>query len=200
MRLKRLVLACALFVFIAGMAIVVSGCSGTSQPTVEATLTGVVVHDGTGEPLEGVRVVADNQQTETGADGAWTLQVDNQDGTTVNILAEGYLPGEVEVAEASGAIDVGTTRLEPQLVEDYGAVTGIIADAGRRVEGAEVSAGPITAITDADGSYTLYNVPEGRQEVLATKGQKSGIANVIVISRRTVTADIAISSGPPSPL
>lgn len=198
MRLKRQVLACALFVCIATAAIVVAGCGGTTQPAQKAVLAGTVVHDGTHEPLEGISIIANQQETKTAADGTWTLEVDNRDGTTVNLLAEGFQAKEVNVDGGTGQIDLGRIYLQPQVTSGRGTITGIVADAGKRVEGAQVSVGSIESVTGANGKYTLYNVPEGRQDVMATTGQKYGYADVVVIEQRTVEADIAVSSNPPT--
>lgn len=199
MRLRLRLLVCAFFVSIAAAAIVVSGCGGGGSGTLSAVLSGQVRHDGTREPLADFTVIASGEETETAIDGTWTLDVDNSGGTTVFFLEEGYQPAQVEAPDGDGQLDVGTVYVKPQIIEDFGVVTGIVADAGRRVEGAQVSVGAVTAVTDANGEYTLYNVPEGRQDVVATTGQKFGTADVFVISMRTVTADIAVSTNPPSP-
>ncbi|MFO7948623.1 MAG: hypothetical protein R6V19_17610 [Armatimonadota bacterium] len=197
MRLKRTVFLCALVLTTAILATTLSGCGGGDGDPTVATLYGKIIHDGTRQPLQGVQVVARDKETHTVADGTWAIVLENSGGTTVHVLAEGYEPVELQAPAGEGKIYVGTTSLVPQVLAGNGVITGIVADAGQRVEGAQVSVGSINGITDAEGKYILYNVPQGSRDVVATTGDKWGTKNVLVVSQRTVTADIAVSDSPP---
>ncbi|MFP3904323.1 MAG: carboxypeptidase-like regulatory domain-containing protein [Armatimonadota bacterium] len=197
MRLKRTVFLCALVISTAILATMLAGCGGGDDDPTVATLYGKIIHNGTHEPMRGVQVVAGGNETRTVADGTWALVLDNRGGTTVHVLFEGYESVELQAPAGEGKIYLGTTSLVPQVLDGNGIIKGIVADAGRPVEGAHVSVGEIHGVTDAEGKYILYNVPQGSRDVTATTGDKWGTKNVLVVSQRTVTADIAVSDNPP---
>jgi len=179
--------------------IAVAGCSGSDG--VPVTVTGVVLHDGDHSPLAGVQVTDNSAVTTTNADGEFALRLGNSRDTTIYAVLNGY---EVEArAVPAGAGANGEKPLaepmymKPVIVSGCGKVVGIVADAGAPVEGANVWVGGKTAVTDANGAYTLYNVPVGQRTVTAAIGDKSGTASVLVISLRQVTANIAVTLGPP---
>lgn len=171
-----------------------SGASGDA-----ATIVGVVIHDGNGDPLEGVTVTDNKVQTTTAADGSFALDITNDGNVTLYVIADGYGVTQLPVPAGGGQINVGQLTVIPAATSGHGHVTGIIADAGAPVEDAQVWVGATTARTDADGRYTLYNVETGRRTIAASTGAKYGTASVLVVSMRTVTVNIAITSGPPNP-
>jgi len=174
------------------------GC-GSGEWGEAATIVGTVVHAANGAPVEGAMVTDNKVQTTTDADGNFVLNISNNGNVTLFVLADGYDVTQIPVPAGGGQINVGQLTAVPSAIAGYGHVTGIIADAGAPVAGAQVWVGGITAITNANGRYTLYNIEQGRRTITASTGSKYGTASVLVISLRTVTADIAITSGPPNP-
>jgi len=195
-RIHLKIIPCIVVVAIAAIIISLSGCGGGSESLI-ATIYGTVRHDGNSQTLQDIRVTTDTKETWTDVNGDWALVVDNGQGTQVYVLGEGYEVESIPVSAGQGQICVGTTYLRPVILAGFGIITGIVADAGERVVGAQVSVGGNTAITRDDGTYRLYNVPQGYQTVVASTGTKSGMASTYVISQRTSTANIAISDSPP---
>ena len=189
---KVIIAVCVSVSVVSGLA----GCSGDTKG-VAATLLGVVVHDSNGAPIAGVKVTDNKVETTTQADGTFRLDIENDGNATVYILGNGYEIAQAAVPAGAGDIDLGQFTIRPVPIAGYGNITGIIADAGAPVANAQVWVGGNSAITGADGVYRLYNVEEGRRTVTASTGAKYGTASVLVISMRTVTADIAVTSGPP---
>ena len=173
-----------------------AGC-GSGAFGQAATLLGIVVHDSDKSPLEGVQVTDNKVTANTDATGAFQLDIENDGNATLYVLADGYEVAQVAIPAGGGVIDLGQFSIKPAPVDGYGNITGIIADAGSPVEGAQVWVGGNIAVTDADGVYNLYNVAEGRRDITASTGAKYGTASVQVISLRTVTVNIAVTSGPP---
>lgn len=177
------------------LAFSMTGCS--SSDAVAVIITGIILHDGDHRPLAGVTVSDNNVQTTSGADGRFTLAVSIDGATTLYALADGFEVAQRQVSAGQGAIDVGSLYLKPVLVAGRGKITGIVAQAGMPVSAAEVWSGGNRAVTDGDGVYSLYNVPAGQQTVTAAVSGLSGSTSVMVISQRTVTADISVTTGPP---
>jgi hypothetical protein len=178
------------------LVVALTGCS--SSDAVTYTVTGTILHDSDHRPLAGVRVTDNIVQTTTDSDGKFTLQVTTGDTATLYMLADGYEVMQTPVSAESGSKDYGKLFLKPVVLPGYGLVTGIVARAGQPVAGAAVWVGSIRGATHQDGTYRLYNVPAGQQTVTASMGGLSGTASVLVISERTATADIALTTGPPA--
>ena len=178
-----------------GAIILAAGCD--SDDPVTTAIIGTVLHASDHRPLADVEVTDNRKSTNTVANGTFALWLYDTGRTTIYVLAEGYEVEQREVPPGEGPKNAGTFYLKPASLAGFGHVTGIVADAGAGVAGAQVWVGGNRAITDAAGTYTLYNVQMGQQTVTASTGSKSGTASVMVISLRTVTADIALGSGPP---
>jgi hypothetical protein len=175
--------------------ILVAGCS--SSDPVATTIIGRVLHDSDHRALADVEVTDNNKVTTTVTDGTFALRLNDIGTVTIYVLGDGYEVAQREVPAGEGIKSAGTFYLKPVALPGFGHISGIVADAGAAAVGAQVWVGGNRAITDADGRYTLYNVPTGQQTVTASTGSKSGTTSAMVISLRTVTANIALSSGPP---
>jgi hypothetical protein len=68
-------------------------------------------------------------------------------------------------------------------------VSGVIANAGEGVPGIQVTAGSLSAITQADGSYRIEGLPAGTYTVTPSKGGYSFIP-----PNRTVTLGPSVTS------
>ncbi len=175
--------------------IAVTGCGGGKALT--ATVTGTVLHDSDHRPVADLQVTDNRVVTTTGADGTFALELGHSGATTLYAVADGYAVEQRAVPAGAGVKDIGTFYMKPVTLPGYGNIVGIVADAGAPVQGAKVWVGGNTAVTHADGTYTLYNVPMGQRTVTASTGSKFGTGSVMVISLREVTADIAVTTGPP---
>jgi len=84
------------------------------EPTVgQATITGTVLDEETGMPVEGARVVADGYETETGSEGVFSLTVP-LGSYVLTITKAGYVGYETTVdALAEQVYDLGTIYLAP---------------------------------------------------------------------------------------
>ncbi|MBN2197318.1 MAG: hypothetical protein JW751_31235 [Polyangiaceae bacterium] len=160
------------------------------------TIVGGVFDTADGSPIEGARVVAQDANgaavsavAVTDGDGAYSLAVPtprNEDGTladqmlyTLRADAAGYLtfplpPREAIPVDASGlgdsdlVIDNASTDLGLILRSDsanLGTLSGRVT--GEDVGGTFIVAGGVTAVADIDGSFTVFNVPEGSVTVQA---------------------------------
>ena len=82
-----------------------------------------------------------------------------------------------------------------------GTITGVVKDAnGAPIEGAGVTAGTSTAVTDASGKYTL-SVDAGQYDVTATKPaafRARTARGVVVAADATVTQDFSLVALPPN--
>jgi hypothetical protein len=109
---------------------------------------------------------------------ATTSSAVESDGTLVTITFKGIASGSAlvsftatEIENASGSNAVHSTETTEVTVVNGGTVTGQISLAGR---GSNSRAGaivkvvghPISAVTAADGSFTLQGVPTGAQKLL----------------------------------
>jgi hypothetical protein len=171
---------------------------GSSSDSTTSTGTRTIFHYSDPSPVAGVRGTDNVVQTTTGPDGTFTLQVTHDGDATLYVLADGYEVVQGPVPTGTGTKELGTVYLKPVVLPGYGLVTGIVARAGQPVYGAEVWVGGNRGATHRDGHYRLYNVPAGQQIVTASVGGVSGTASVMVISERTVTADISVTTGPPA--
>lgn len=197
-RLRKIVSLTALIAALVAIA-VMTGCG--SGETASTQIVGTVMHDGNRSPLEGIEVTDNKTVTTTAADGSFSLERSSTDATTLYVLGTGYEVEERELPAGDGVRNAGAFYLKPVLIAGYGGVKGIVADAGRPVAGATVYLGGNTAITDSEGRYTLYNVPSGYRTITATTGLKSGTVSVLSNSLQFMfNADIAVTTGPPSPI
>lgn len=176
------------------------GCGGGGEALL--ALQGKVLDDGDLTPVSGARVVADTgQTTTTNARGEFTLPNLSAQARSITVAADGYQTAVEPISRLGGALTVSTVYLRPAPVQGAGQVTGVITEAGSAASGASVQAGGRQAFSKSDGTYTLYNVPIGRQTVMAVSadGQTSGSATVTVPNQASVTANIALSNSPPPP-
>lgn len=181
-------------------AIGLAGCGGGG--TVLFGLQGKVLDDGVLTPVHGARVVADTGQTgTTDASGQFLLDGVPAGAQSLTVAAMGYQTRSVPISGSSAGLSVGTVYLRPAALQGSGNVTGVVTEAGVPADAAALQAGGRQALSKRDGTYALYNVPIGKQTVVAMSadGQSSGSASVIVGNQTSVTANIALSNSPPPP-
>lgn len=156
------------------------------------SISGVVTDDDTGEPIEGVLVKLWDgggttllDETVTNDAGEYTFDV--APGTyDVEFCHDDYIKEWYGDADsASGAITVGNgedVTVNEGLASNAGSVSGTISDASVTLQSAHGVAGVrvevidgdgdvvASAVTDADGAYTVEDVSPGSYRVLANTG------------------------------
>ena len=127
------------------------------------TLQGVVADAVTGQPLPGVAVSLipnPGSAVTTGADGSYRL-IDVPPGARVHVDAGDYGTLEEEIGQRSQA----------DFALKLALVTGQVIDGdGAPIQGAIVTAGAAQAVSGADGTYRLTQVPDGAEVVVAASG------------------------------
>ena len=185
-----------------GFLLGLSGC-GSGGGGTGTTLHGKLLDDGTLTGIAGATVVAPGGQGITAnADGSFTLGNLAQMPDSLTATAPGYQTLSVTVTEeAKKKGTVGALYLKPARVAGTGNISGIVTQAGLPAVGTSVRAGGKLAVTKADGTYTVHNVPMGSQAVAATSanGSAGATSSVTVISQTTVTVNLALSTQPPLP-
>lgn len=185
------------------MLLAVAGCGGGGGGTVATSVSGTILHAGTLEPLSGVRVAtATSQEATTNNAGVFTLS--NIGANAMNLTASKASFENLAISVPSGTGDksVGTKYLRPAAKDGFGHVSGVVTRAGTPAAGAVITAASSQAISRADGSYILFNVPVGFQQVYAVSADNSvaGFAMVDVVNRTTITTgNIVLSNQPPPP-
>ncbi len=135
----------------------------TTEPTVTLnmqlrpnTLEGIIMHEYTGNPIEGVQIVATlpddtNMQTTTDAQGKYVL-----DGLTqqfrLAVQAEDYKPVQLDLNR--------TTTYDVMLLPDI--LMGSVTDQASNlpIEGAIVRIGTVTTTTGLDGNFFIRGIPD----------------------------------------
>ena len=134
------------------------------------------VTDPDGNGLAGVTVTAGGKTATTNADGVYSIADVPTGSVSVAVDAatvpdgysvDGPLDRNVTTSGVSG-VNFSTTR-------ETGAVSGRVTDPdGNGVAGVTVSAGDLSARTDADGDYSIAGVPTGSVSVEVTDGVPAG--------------------------
>ncbi|HOU89629.1 MAG TPA: hypothetical protein PLU22_01225 [Polyangiaceae bacterium] len=200
---------------------VVGGTVGCFDPV---TVTGTVFDTADAAPVEGARVVVQDANgaavsgvAETDADGAYSVAVPaprNPDGTlaadtryTLRADAAGYLtfprpPREAIPLDVSGltgadlvvenaTTDVGLIALPS--AADLGAISGRVT--GEDPGGTFVVAGGSSAVADADGSFTVFNVPAGTVTVQAYRLGANYAPETVDVEAGETTGDVVLAAG-----
>ncbi|WP_379156280.1 carboxypeptidase regulatory-like domain-containing protein [Paenibacillus sp. sgz5001063] len=151
-------------------------------------VTGIVQGPGN-TPISGASVSIGGISDITDAQGHFTLSNIPPGSQTVTVSSVGYNNGTAAVTVTVGqSVSAGTITLTP--VQTTGSVTGVIYGPGNTpISGASVSIGGISDITDAQGHFTLSNIPPGSQTVtVSSVGYNNGTADVTVTVGQSVSA------------
>jgi hypothetical protein len=163
------------------------------QPLNPGNVTGSVVN-GSGQGLSGATVAAAGLTTSTAADGSYALNNLPAGQTTINASLTGFQSGSTTLT-----VVAATTTAAPAitLVSGSGSITGSVkTTAGAAIAGASVGYGGGTAITDANGNYTLTGVPVGTVQLVASaSGFQSVTQSVTVSGGATSTANFTLAAG-----
>ncbi len=157
-------------------------------------ISGLVTNAQTGGGIPGATVTTDGKSCTTDAYGAYTISGLATGDYTVTAYAYGYEQGSVQVTLAEWEGASANIALTPQ-TPGTGSVIGTVTDAstGDPIEGARVSAGSKSTITDSNGNYALINLSPGNYTVIASKaGYKEASATVTVEADKTFAANITL--------
>jgi hypothetical protein len=176
--------------------LLLGGCGGGGGGTF--TLVGEVRDAGTLAAIYNALVQAG---ATTNTDLAGSFLLSGAEGNTATFSANDYQTEEVPIPGSSGTVDLGTVYLAPLYVPGTANITGTVSQGGVPVQGAEVSCGTRRALTRADGTYILFNVPAGVQTVMAVSPDHltGGSKNLNVFIGQPNIADIQLTLQPPPP-
>jgi len=154
-------------------------------------ITGTITDDGTGSPIENVRVTAGSYSTTTAPDGTYTL-VDIPVGTyIVTSLASGYVDeSQMGVVVRNNQV---TTGINFALVKSTGTISGMVTEisTGAPIAHATITANGYSTTTADDGTYTLTDLPVGSYTITASaSGYTEDFKTGVVISENQVTANV----------
>ncbi|MCL2298225.1 MAG: carboxypeptidase regulatory-like domain-containing protein [Proteobacteria bacterium] len=160
-------------------ALVLQVLGATSRPSPNpdhASITGTIVDNDTGLPIENVpvRLARTNLTINTDAQGRFTFTHLNAGAEQLSVEATGYRPLSAPLNLQTGQdLDLGELRLIAGVSNDvtitgvahyYHSVAGIIYVAS----GASIKAGTQIVSADGSGAYTLTGLPAGQIELEAS--------------------------------
>jgi large repetitive protein len=164
--------------------------------TVRGTVT-----DRAHAPLPGVSVTLVGEpgdiwlRTTTDSTGSYSLSADPGQYTGAYGLTAtlaGYVDGHVDLA----SIPNGATLTEAFVLLAFGTLTGLITDASATpatpIVGAQITAGPASAASDATGRYTLQLAPGSVSVSVAALGYEFAAASVTVAPGGTAEQDFTL--------
>lgn len=158
------------------------------------------VVDATGQPVPAVTVTVVETGVGVAADDAGNLRLAHPAGTyTLEVRAFGYRTDTRQVTFTSDRVEDAIIELTPAQVGDIRGVvtdreTGApLADATVRLDGS-----PRTAVTGADGRFTLSNVKAGSYTVVAqAPGHvRQVVRDVVVTAGADTTLNVALRPSP----
>ena len=170
-----------------------AGVSGVNFSTTRdtGTVSGRVT-DPDGNGVAGVTVTAGGKTATTNADGDYSIAGVPTGSTSISVVrssvpagysVSGPLTRNVTTAGVSG-VDFSTTR-------DTGTVSGKVTDpSGNGVAGVTVTADGKTAVTNADGDYSIAGVPTGSVSVTVTDGVPAGYSVSGAQQKNVTTAGV----------
>ncbi len=152
------------------------------------------VTDPSGNGVAGVTVTAGGKTATTNADGDYSIAGVPTGSTSISVVrssvpagysVSGPLTRNVTTAGLSG-VDFFTTR-------DTGTVSGRVTDpSGNGVAGVTVTAGGKTAVTNADGDYSIAGVPTGSTSISVVRSSvPAGYSVNGPLTRNVTTAGVS---------
>ena len=172
-----------------------------SSPLPTGTIAGKVTDAADGSPIEGATVSDGTRSAVSDANGNYTIVNIPEGSYTVTASKGGYETQSISVAVISGQ----TTNVDFALTMTLGSITGKVTDTidGSPIERATVIDGKTFAVTDANGIYTLSDIPQGDYTLTASKeGYETASQDVTVVSGQTTTANFNLVriSSPTKPM
>ncbi|WP_226005885.1 carboxypeptidase regulatory-like domain-containing protein [Natrinema salinisoli] len=159
--------------------------------SVEGTVT-----DADGEPVAGATVTVGDQQTTTGENGSYAVDIEPGE-YTLEISAEGYQDASEDVTVEAGGTTTADVTLEP--VPTDGTLEGTVTDTdGEPIADATVSAGDLETTTDENGTYSLQLEAGDYTLEVSAEGYEDASEDVTVEVESTTTADVTLEERPGS--
>ncbi|MHC9539176.1 MAG: carboxypeptidase regulatory-like domain-containing protein [Vulcanimicrobiota bacterium] len=165
--------------------------------TTVGTVQGTVTDQTTSAKLSGVTVSIGTLTTTTDANGAYTIQNVPAGTQTIAATKTGYTAVSSSVSVTAGQTTTKNISMSPGTAQ-VGTVQGTVTDqtTSAKLSGVSVAIGTLTATTDANGAYTIQNVPAGTQTITATKtGYTAVSSSVSVTAGQTTTKNISMTPG-----
>ncbi len=170
--------------------------TSTTPPTT-ATLRGRVIDATTLQPIAGASITRGATTINSGSDGRFELTALPPGAFSVVIAANGYLEVTASGSLANGVNDIGSIALTA--VPATSTLSGLVSDAatGAPIPGAAlvVEGQSGSAVTGADGRYTLAGVGGNHVSVLVTaSGYLSSRFDVTLPQPGNVTLDLQLTA------
>jgi hypothetical protein len=157
--------------------------SATGSTT--GALTGSVTNS-SGAPLLGASVVVGGNGAITASDGTWSLQNLSSGTQTITASLSGYnSSSESATVTAGNTTTAGTLALAPINPGNVGGQ--IINSSGVGLSGVTVTSDGLTVTTDANGNYTLANLPAGSATITASATGFSNSSEVVTVTAGSTT-------------
>ncbi len=188
---------------------VLSACKKDEESEPEPTtghLNGVVYDAATNEPIEGVRIIVYNSETNsptsntisTDITGAYTVELDP--GTYyLNLNKQSYLgipalgTTPISVTVVVGEETITDYNMQASPITSGGSITGKVMNGEEVVVGALIVAvngnNAYSSVTDGDGVYFIYNVPAETYNVMAYMATYNSNEVSASVSSNTESAD-----------
>lgn len=164
--------------------------NGENEAVYLGTVSGVISENG--KALSGVCIKSGSRETETDKNGKYSIEI-YDDGLTVSFTKEGYFTQKHTFKSSSfyrDEIDLSFAMFLSVKVSGY-----VKSEGGVGIEGAMVSIGDQTTVTDSDGYYEFESVIGTSMVIIATKDGKTsrtGIFTEDMTSGECVANDIII--------
>ncbi len=164
------------------------------QPITTGTVRGFAKNAANGEPIANAAISIGKMRASTDIGGSFVI--------------EQVPAGDIEVAATAKLFEADTEavtllaaseiRVELKLIPiTYGAIAGIVTDSvtNQPLDGARVSVGDKTAITDTAGAYRFERVPAGTLQIMTVKPVYKEASTKVQLAAGA-TADIPIALEP----
>jgi len=178
--------------------------SRTSNPlffvsTLTGSVSGQITDLLTGVGIANATVSSSGQSTTADSSGAYTLTPVSTGSAQLTASATGYANLTQQISVTSGMTSTMNFPLSATSVYASGKVTGVIKNAltGSGIPGANILYSEGSAVTDANGKYTLSGVPIGTVSfTVSALGMRTLVGNVTILGNQTVTKNFSLTPVP----